>query len=242
MDRAVFSATARVEDHHWWFRARRRIIAGQLGKLRLPRDAQLLEAGCGSGGNLSMLSGFGSVYGFEPDAEQRRLAQERHVGTVEEGSLPGGIPFGERRFDLIVMLDVLEHLEDDLTGLRALVPRMTRGGYFLATVPAIKALWSPHDASHHHFRRYSRKELETLLRSSGLNVISVSHFNTVLFPLFVAERLWTKAVRPARSPGLVIPGPLLNSALETTFASETHALRRWSLPIGASLIAVARAA
>lgn len=240
MERSVFSATARVEDRHWWFRARRRIIAGELGKLRLPREAQLLEAGCGSGGNLSMLSGFGAVYGFEPDAEQRRLARERHVGQVEDGSLPNGIPFGTKRFDVVVMLDVLEHLEDDLGGLRALVPRIAPGGYFFATVPAIKALWSAHDASHHHYRRYSQRDLEQLLRSAGLSVIGVSHFNTFLFPLFVAERLWTKVARPSRSPGLMIPGPRINSALETTFASERFALRKGPLPIGASLMAVAR--
>src|SRR6185312_16486006 len=113
-------------------------------------------AGCGSGGNLPMLAEFGEVSAFELDEAQLQRARERGIGTIARGSIPDALPFEGQRFDLVVMLDVLEHLEDDHAGLAAVLTRLAPGGFFLATVPAFPMLWSSHDVSHHHFRRYSR--------------------------------------------------------------------------------------
>jgi SAM-dependent methyltransferase len=231
-----------VEDHHWWFRVRREIIADQIRRLSLPSDARILEAGCASGGNLQMLAAFGQVSAFEMDDEARSRAQARGIGRVEAGSLPDAIPFGDEQFDLIVMLDVLEHLENDRVGLAAIVKRLKPGGLFLATVPAGQALWSRHDLLHHHFRRYERSQVRKLISGSGLQVSNVSYFNTVLFPLIVAGRLWDRLMEDDRSTALSIPPAPLNAALGAAFSLERLALSRANLPFGSSLMAIGRAA
>jgi SAM-dependent methyltransferase len=233
---------AKVEDHHWWFIVRREIIADRIKTLRLPPHPKILEAGCGSGGNLKMLAAFGDLSAFELDDAARQEATDRGVGRVEAGSLPDGIPFGDERFDLIVMLDVLEHLEDDASSLAAISRRLTPGGQLLVTVPARQALWSKHDLLHHHFRRYMGSQVEVLLRGAGLAVEQLSYFNTVLFPLIVVGRLWDRIMDDDRSTALSIPARPLNDLLGRAFALERIALRRRSLPFGASIIAVARAA
>ncbi|MCH9013739.1 MAG: class I SAM-dependent methyltransferase, partial [Proteobacteria bacterium] len=156
MDRQVYARMAELEDRHWWFAARRRILTEVLARLvALPAAPRLLEAGCGTGGNLAMLSRFGEVAAFEPDAEARRKAQEKSGFDVRDGRLPGDIPFEPGRFDLVAAFDVLEHVEDDLASLRALHAQLRPGGSALITVPAFEFLWSRHDERHHHWRRYT---------------------------------------------------------------------------------------
>ena len=146
----------RLEECHWWWLSRRAIVESIIRKLALPAGIDILEAGCGTGGNLAMLSQFGNVYGMELDDVARDYAVQRKIGTVEPGKLPDPIPFPGRTFDLIVLMDVLEHLEDDSGCLKALRKRLKPGGSIVISVPALKMLWSPHDDSHHHFRRYTR--------------------------------------------------------------------------------------
>ena len=239
MDRRIFEAMAAVEERHWWFRARRRILAERIASFHLPRDAKILEAGAGSGGNLRMLSQFGSVSAFERDDDARARALARSIGRAEGGALPDEIPFGAEKFDLIVMFDVLEHLEQSTESLSALAKRLLPGGRILLTVPARPALWSRHDLLHHHFRRYTRSKLRKTIVEAGLRVQEMSYFNTVLFPLVAAGRTWERVIRSGKSIGLDVPPEPLNRLLEAAFASERLMLRHVSLPIGVSLLAVA---
>ena len=240
MDRAVFTAMAGVEDRHWWFQARRRIVADRLKRLALPGDASVLEVGCGSGGNLVMLAQLGRLSAFEMDLDALKAARARGVGRLEQGRVPDQIPFGDEQFDLVVLLDVLEHVADDRAALAAVIPRIKRGGHLFLTVPALEAIWSQHDVLHHHFRRYSKGRLRALLHESGLTVEDSSYFNTLLFPAVVAGRVWGRLRRAERSVGLDVPPAPVNHLLNTVFASERHMLRHMSLPVGASLMAVAR--
>lgn len=240
MDRRVFDAMAESEDRHWWFTARRQIFTDQIGRLGLPRNSAILEAGCGSGGNLAMLSKFGDVRAFELDLDALKHAQRRGVGQVESGRLPDGIPFGDDAFDLVVLLDVLEHLPDDRNSLSALVERLKVGGYLFLSVPAIELLWSQHDVAHHHFRRYSKKEIVRLMKEAGLTIVEASYLNTLLFPFVVAGRLWERIRRPSKSLGLDVPKPPINTILHETFAAERFLLRHTSLPIGVSLMVIGR--
>jgi SAM-dependent methyltransferase len=241
MDREIYIRMAQVEDDHWWFSGRRLVIDSMLAKAGLPSDAAIFEAGCGTGGNLRMLARRGSVSAMDFDEQACQFAQARGVGEVARGQLPDQIPFGDRRFDLVLMIDVLEHLDDDGAALRALRERVKPNGTLLLTVPAFQMLWSPHDVSHHHRRRYRAGQLRKVVSEAGYDVRYLSYYNFLLFPPILAARLVQRfSSTPADPNGLELPPRPLNWLLRSTFAAERLVLGRASLPVGVSLILLAR--
>jgi len=238
LEAALYPEMARLEECHWWWLARRQILTRMLARLNLPPDAEILEAGCGTGGNLAMLSRFGALYGMELDDSARQISISRGFGQIQSGRLPDQVPFGDRQFDLVLLLDVLEHLDDDLGALKALRKRLKPGGQLLVTVPAFKFLWSHHDTSHHHKRRYRRKQLRGTVEEAGFKVNFVSYFNTVLFPLIASIRLMKKSV--GGGDDLKVPSTPVNRTLQALFASERHFLGPLRFPFGVSLILTAQ--
>ena len=242
MDRAVFDRMAEIDAEHWWFQARRKIVAALIAKEVRPRTAaRILEVGCGTGSNLKMLQFYGEVDAIEPDAPARELAAARSGLPIKEGLLPDGVQLEDGAYDLIVLLDVLEHIPDDLGTLSALRTKLSPGGQLLVTVPAMPWLWSAHDAAHHHQRRYTSGTLTRVFESAGFRVRYRSHFNTVLFPLVVAARAAGKLLGRETGDDAMPPRPL-NSLLKTLFASERHLLTRLRFPFGVSLALVAEPA
>jgi len=229
-----------TEDRHWWFRGRRRILSSLVASLGLPAQARILEVGSGTGGNLRMLAGFGSVSAMEMDAGARELAA-RKLGAgfdVRAGRCPGEIPFAGERFDLICMFDVLEHIEEDGETLRALRGLLGEGGRLLVTVPACRWLWSAHDEFLHHKRRYTAAGLRQVAEGAGLEVRRLSHFNTLLFPLAAIARLKDRLMGSAQATGTAVPAGPVNAAFEGIFALERHLLPRMDLPFGVSLMTI----
>jgi SAM-dependent methyltransferase len=242
MEREVYAALADVEDEHWWFRGRRSIAAQILRRLDLPADATILEVGSGTGGNLAMLSQFGRLSAMELDAEARFLSDRRGIVKAEEGILPHRIPFGNRRFDLITAFDVLEHVEEDFETLVALRARLQPRGKLLITVPAFPFLWSAHDESHHHKRRYRLKPIIRLVERAGYRVLLANHCNFWLFPLVAAVRLRDRFARApqANGIGLSIPPRPLNRLLQMIFLSERYLYGMVRLPFGVSIVLLAQ--
>lgn len=250
MDAAYVETYATVEDDHWWFRGRRRILDAVLRGLALPEGARILEAGCGPGGNLAMLQRHGTVDAFEIDDAARAHATRRGLVDVRAGALPHAVPF-DGPYDLIGLFDVLEHVEDDHAALVALRERLADGGRLLLTVPAFMALWSQHDVANHHFRRYDRAGLVARLAGAGFDVEHATYFNTLLFPLVAGARALQRLRGPVPGPGArpdeasasdadTIPPPPVNRLLERVFAAERHVVPARRLPVGVSLLAVAR--
>ncbi len=243
MEQQVYSQMAASQGEHWWFVARRRILAAVLHRyVRLPAGARLLEAGCGMGGNLAMLAGFGHVSAFEPDAEARRIVSRESGLQIREGRLPDEVPFDAEAFDLVAALDVLEHVEEDSASLATLRNKLRPGGWLVITVPAFSFLWSAHDRIHHHKRRYRKAELVRLASEAGLTPVKVSYFNTLLFPIIAMVRLVKGLLRIDEADGEAMPGNLVNRCLTALFASERHLLGRVWLPVGVSILMIARRA
>lgn len=238
MDRTVFDRMSAQEDAHWWFAARRQVLRAVIGRLvDLPERPRILEAGCGTGGNLAMLAEFGRIRAFELDDEARQTARRKTGVSVAAGALPDAIPFDTERFDMIGLFDVLEHVEADEAALVALRQRLEPGGRILLTVPALPWLWSRHDEDHHHFRRYTRSRLRQVAHAAGLEAEQLFYFNSLLLPVAVATRV-AKALLGSEVADDAIPPPALNSALRSIFAAERHLVGRASFPVGLSLCAV----
>ena len=244
MERQVYSRMAAIEDRHWWFVARRRILDQVLRRcVTLPERAEILEAGCGTGGNLPLLARFGRVHALEPDAEARAFARAKGGFDIREGRLPAGLPYDPESFDLVAAFDVIEHVEDDRGSLEALAGLLRRDGWLLITVPAFPFLWSRHDVEHHHKRRYRRDEMLRRVTAAGLEPVRATYFNALLFPLIAAVRLLRKAlgVEDGADDERVPAGPV-NRLLETVFGWERHLVGRVPLPLGVSLLVLARKA
>ncbi len=240
MDKNVYLRMSEQDAEHWWFVARRRILQDQIASLQLPPDARVLEAGCGPGGNLAMLSEFGQLDAFELDEDARQIASARCGIEVRFGKLPGDIGYEPGSFDLIAALDVIEHIEADLESVQALAKLLRPGARLIITVPVYPWLWSMHDDRHHHKRRYTRPAAKKLVEETGLVVEKCSHFNTILFPLIVGIRLVKKLAGVTDKPDDNMPSPFLNSVLGRIFGAERFALRHLSLPFGVSILCIAR--
>jgi SAM-dependent methyltransferase len=240
MDRAAYDRMAEIDGTHWWFAARRQIITDLIRRrVAPPKSARILEVGCGTGSNIAMLQQFGAVDALEPDDGAREWAMQRSGLAIQGGFLPeDGDRIAGAAYDMIVLLDVLEHIPQDGPALATLREKLAPGGRILLTVPAMRWLWSAHDAVHHHQRRYTRAGLRKVVEDAGFRISYISYFNTLLFPLVVAARAVGKLT--GREGGDdAMPGGLVNRVLKGLFASERHWLVRGAFPVGVSLACVA---
>lgn len=238
MERDAFTLMANAERDHWWFRGRRYFISRLLDSLGLTSGTTILDAGCGSGGNVPLLQRYGTVWGFEYDHEARERAKLVAGAKVAFGALPEPIPFAPQTFDLIGLFDVLEHVEQPVEALRSLRGRAKPGGYLLITVPALPILWGPHDIAHQHYRRYSLSLLTEQLAEAGWRTRYLSYFNTVLLPLAILQRLRERVF--GYSPDQLMLSPRVNSLLYHAWTLERFFIPRGRLPVGMSLIALAQ--
>ncbi len=241
MEASIYTDMHRLENRHWWFLARRKIISKMIQRLAAGNSLSIFDAGCGNGDNLAMLSEFGPVVAMEKEQQALQLARQREICEVYAGELPGSIPEQiARDNNLIVLLDVLEHIEDDSRCLQQLGGWLAADGRLLITVPAYQFLWSQHDELHHHHRRYSCRGLEVLLHQNNWQVEYISYFNTLLFPLAVADRMLKKLNPSNNDDVLKLPHSMLNSMLYNIFRLESGLIGKVSLPYGLSILAVAR--
>ena len=244
MNPSAYTEMAGVQERHWWYVARREILGVQLRQLQLPCDAEILEVGSGTGANLALLAQFGRVTGLEMEQRAIELARRslgpRNDIRLLQGRCPEDLGRVAQRFDLICLFDVLEHIVQDRQALERLRSLLKPGGRLLLTVPAYQWMWGPHDEHFHHQRRYSKAELLSTCESAGYAVAHACHFNSLLFPLALIERMrekWTGR----RGAAARTPPPVLNALLARVFAAERHLLALVAPPFGLSLLLLAGA-
>ena len=180
------------------------------------------------------------VDGLELDDEARALSEKRLGRKVMRSPLPDLEEVPDRHYDLVGAFDVIEHIDDDRAALASIATKLKPGGTFLMTVPAHQWMWTAHDTVNHHKRRYSKRNLKQLIETSPLKLDRLGYFNSLLFPLAVAERTASK-LRGKDDADVKLPVAPLNAALETVFAAERYLVGRLPLPPGLSLFAVASA-
>ena len=225
-------------ERHWWWRSREAHVLATIGRLaRSTRVGRMLDIGCGDGLFFEALSRFGEVDGLEPDEallHDPRWRSRIAVGRLGEGARPGGA------YDLMLMLDVLEHIEDDRAALESAFDLTRPGGILLLTVPALPWLWSRHDEANAHYRRYRPGYLREVLEGAGFAVDSVRYFFAWTVVPMLLRRWLAPAGRGYADYDVAIPPSAINRSL-TAYSRAEHAVGRlvpW--PIGSSLLVIAR--
>ena len=241
MERQIYDRMADHDERHWWYVARRQVLETLIRRnVRPPANARILEVGCGTGHSLPMLRRFGEVEAVEIDPSSRAKAEQRLGKPIHDSPLPELPNLETGAFDLICVLDVIEHIADDGAALAALAARLKPGGKLLMTVPAHQWMWSSHDVANHHHRRYSRATLRALLSNSPLKLERIGFFNSLLFPLAVASRFAGK-LRGKDGSDDALPPRAINALFAAVFAAERHLVGRIPLTPGLSLFAIASA-
>jgi len=241
MERIVYDRMAELDSRHWWYRARREILAGLIGRrIALPENPRILEIGCGTGHNLAMLKRFGRVDAIEIDPAARAIATQRLGHAVMDAPLPVLTGVEEGAYDLVAILDVLEHVEEDREALESIARKLRPGGRILIAVPAHPWMWSAHDVVNHHKRRYTRGTLRAVVAEAGLKLEMMSWFNSLLFPLAAAARFAGKVRKKEDSDDTLPPAPL-NALFQAIFGLERYAIGRLPFPPGVSLVAIVSA-
>ncbi len=229
-----------LENDLWWYIVRRQIIEKALDFIEIHPNSDILEVGCGNGGNLELLSRYGNLHAIERNDNARKISNTRKIIQVQKGSLPYNIPFDDKKFDLITLFDVLEHIDDDRSALKMVRARIKESGKILITVPAYNFLWSELDVANQHKRRYRMGTLKSVIQKAGFIPLYSTYFNTILFPAISAIRLACKISRWQCKGDREMPSKLVNDLLLRIFSVEKYLIPKISLPIGVSILIVAR--
>jgi len=249
MQQHTYSIMHRVEETHWWFVGRRKIIESFLKRVCLGlrskeaarESLSILDVGCGTGANLEMLAQFGSAEGVDISAEALEFCRQRGLQQVKEGAAEA-LPYENNSFDLVTGLDVVEHLDDDVAGLKEMRRVLRADGRALLFVPAFMFLWGVQDDISHHRRRYTMTGLKAAVRKAGFEIERASYVNLSFFaPIFFGRLLMrVTGLRPASENNITINA--LNAVLGKVFGAERFLLRHFNFPFGVSIICVARPA
>lgn len=237
-----------LEDQHWWFRGRREIVRHLVQKYVVSRARngkrlKICDLGVGAGLLLCELAPDAEVYGLDQSEEALRAARQRGLNNLARGWLPDQVPYADKTFDLVLLLDVLEHIEDDRAALHRALGLLKDDGILICTVPAYRFLWSGHDTAHGHKRRYTRGMIRKMWAGLAVEIKIISYFNTFLFAPAVVQRLaqkWLHRGKADNELSVVTPLGPINLLLTRIFALEKYLLPYLPLPFGLSVICLVR--
>jgi SAM-dependent methyltransferase len=243
MEKEIYKQIHRIEETHWWYVARRKIIFDWINMLLVRyKDPRILDVGCGTGYNLNLLKNIGcsEPVGLDISLDALNYCHSRNLTQLICGDSVY-LPFKHGSFDVILALDLIEHLDDDLRALSEFHRLLSVNGKLVLFTPAFNFLWGKQDEVGHHRRRYTTSDLNNKISNIGLSIIKISYTNTFLFPLIFGGRLVLRFF-PLK-PKLISENDLspqwANGTLTAIFQAEKGFLRRINFPFGVSILCIA---
>ncbi len=246
MNAAEYERMFRLEDSYWWFVARHRLIEALIrARYGSPdphaRPLVILDVGCGTGAMSVRLASWGHVVSADFSPLALEFSRRRGLTNLV-GADAMRLPFAPDCFDLIVAMDMLEHLSDDCRAMCEFQRVLKPGGRLFATVPAYPHLWSEHDLALMHYRRYRRTELRDRLLQSNFLLEKLSHTMALLYPIVAMQRRMNASQPPHVPPQAAMPlfPPPVNAALTGIVTAENSLAQRLDFPFGITIVTVAR--
>ena len=245
MERHTYAIMREVEGSHWWFAGRRRILESFVRSIVAGLDLQgrprprILDVGCGTGANLELLSKFGEAEGVDVSEDALSFCRARGLEKVRRGAAEE-LPYEDASFDLVTGLDVVEHLDSDVAGLKEMHRVLKPGGRILLFVPAFMFLWGVQDDISHHRLRYTLKGLKRSVEEAGFKVERATYANISFFAPILLGRVLMRltGLKPASENNINVSA--LNGLLGRILGAESSLLRRVNFPFGVSALCVAR--
>jgi SAM-dependent methyltransferase len=232
----------RIEQSHWWYTGRRKILTSFVADICrrvTDRRPRILDVGCGTGANLLMLSQFGDAEGVDISEDALAFCRERGLTNVKLGA-GEKLPYDDATFDLVTALDVVEHMDDDLAGLREMRRVLRPDGRVLLFVPTFMFLWGVQDDVSNHRRRYRLPELQRVLEQAGFEIERTTYANITFFLpiLFVRKLMRLTGIKAESENNINVSA--FNDVLGRVFGAESWILKRMNIPFGVSGLCVAR--
>ncbi|MFA6006390.1 MAG: class I SAM-dependent methyltransferase [Candidatus Paceibacterota bacterium] len=228
------------ELEHWWYRVRREIVVQLIRKHSVNSDRRtILDIGCGTGALLQALEPFGSVIGVDPSEQAINFCKKRGIKNLFLESC-AHLSFSDNTFDVVLALDVLEHIDDVHQALQELLRVTKQGGTVIIFVPAFEFLWSVTDVLSEHKRRYTKNKLLKDLRDAGFDIVRTSYFNFFLFPPIFLVRMISRLPVFAMKNENIFTRNIWNRFLYLVFHAEGKLLHYTNYPFGVSIMCVAR--
>ncbi len=243
MEQHTYAIMNRVEDNHWWFVGRRAILEEFLNQIvNNPKseiqNPKFLDVGCGTGANLEMLANFGDAEGVDVSDDALEFCKAKglkaHKGLAEK------LPFEDESFDVVTALDVVEHLDDDVAGLKEMHRVLKRGGKTLIFVPAFMWLWGVQDDISNHRIRYTKKQIVERLEKAGFEIERATFANWTFFAPILAGRTLMKitGIKPESENNVNVSA--LNGIFGKIFGAERFWLKNFDFPFGVSIVITAK--
>jgi SAM-dependent methyltransferase len=241
MDTGYYATLNAVQERHWWYAARRTILERVLERVfrEGAPDGTLYDLGCGVGANLALLGKFGPTLGVDMSPEAVAFCKDRGCTNVVQADLNRLDGIADGSGSVVVLADVIEHLDDEGPCLSSAHRILAPGGALIVTVPAYMFLWSPADDLNHHRRRYTATRLKRVIEPL-FDIEHLTYFNTLLFAPIVGGRMIEKALKRGGDDTARVPKEPVNSLLQRIFAAEAPVVHRRRLPFGVSILCVAR--
>jgi 2-polyprenyl-3-methyl-5-hydroxy-6-metoxy-1,4-benzoquinol methylase len=240
LDPNYLSHYRELYEKHWWWRAREEMLCEELRRHVSEGTAKsILDVGCGDGLFFDRLRQFGKVEGVEPATDFVKPSGP-HKGQITVGPFDGTFQ-PAKKYDLILMLDVLEHLDAPEQAMRHAISLLAADGFLVVTVPAFRLLWTNHDRLNQHRTRFTKASFRRLAISGGMEIVTIRYFFHWLFPVKAAVRL-AEAFLPGKPQVPRVPSASINRFLYRLSRADERISRNLSVPFGASLLVVGKPA